>query len=69
MRSPKQSRNRKRMNLRRYIFRPKVNTHTSYMGLSREFTGLNKNAYDEKANDIVKNIEWIRGAIVLFREN
>ncbi|MEQ9866617.1 hypothetical protein ABRP76_18220 [Pectobacterium aroidearum] len=34
--------------------------------LSIEFTGLNKNTYEEKGNNIVKNIEWIKNGIIVF---
>ncbi|KMK87937.1 hypothetical protein KCQ_04221 [Pectobacterium atrosepticum ICMP 1526] len=57
------------MSLRYYIFHPKANIHASIMQFSREFTGLNKNTYEEKTNDIVKNIEWNKRVDILFSVN
>ncbi|UUE34475.1 hypothetical protein L0Y26_12175 [Pectobacterium aroidearum] len=54
------------MSHRRYIDHSRLISLLLLGELSIEFTGLNKNTYEEKANNIVKNIEWIKNGIIVF---
>ncbi|MEI7409524.1 hypothetical protein [Pectobacterium aroidearum] len=54
------------MSHRRYIDHSRPISLLLLGELSIEFTGLNKNTYEEKANNIVKNIEWIKNGIIVF---
>ncbi|MEL7628168.1 hypothetical protein AAGW04_04110 [Pectobacterium aroidearum] len=54
------------MSHRRYIDHSRLISLLRLGELSVEFTGLNKNTYEEKANNIVKNIEWIKNGIIVF---
>jgi hypothetical protein len=51
---------------RRYIDHSRLISLLLLWELSIEFTGLNKSTYEEKANNIVKNIEWIKNGIIVF---
>ncbi|MER3383560.1 hypothetical protein [Pectobacterium aroidearum] len=54
------------MSHRRYIDHSRLISLLLLGELSIEFTGLNKSTYEEKANNIVKNIEWIKNGIIVF---
>ncbi|MBA5235542.1 hypothetical protein H2Y54_03100 [Pectobacterium aroidearum] len=54
------------MSHRRYIDHSRTISILLLWELSIEFTGLNKSTYEEKANNIVKNIEWIKNGIIVF---